>query len=268
MNPAEYEFIIPESEEKATCATSPAESTPGSDPDEESLKARALFPWSEEERCVDKLAPLLYELCKKMNAQGKKGKGFRAWLIANEKKPTTAYRWIREYAEQNGLELPYAHTATKPTSSHVGQGSQAGADTAPAASGASSPIWQVCQMSEPEQIALLGGTFVGVLKSARELLEMPEKAFDPNTQDVAVFGSPEYHWTPQDNSAELAKAQAYLIALKTTLKALNRETKEVRSRVSAVSKHIEKLKDNQQPFFQVVPKAQATGEQPVQKKTA
>jgi hypothetical protein len=74
--------------------------------DEELLKTQALLLWGERDKCEAALAPILYELNKKIQAKGKKGQGFYAWLRANGKSPSTAYRWMKKYASKNGLNEP------------------------------------------------------------------------------------------------------------------------------------------------------------------
>jgi hypothetical protein len=117
-------------------------------------------------------------------------------------------------------------------------------------------------LSEDAQISMLGiGTLAEVLKEAKELVQTPGEQFrssmdlyDPSTQDYAVLGSPEYNWSPQAESGELFKAEAYIVALKIALKALNRETRQVRSQLKALETYINRLNDHQQPLYQVVPK--------------
>jgi hypothetical protein len=208
-------------------------------------------------------------LCKTLNAQGKKGNGFRAWLHANKKSKTTAYRWIGEYCEATHKELPWPQNehakSTSKASSHVGQALPIECSHEPALSPnpvPSIPAVKVEQLSEDAQISMLGiGTLAEVLKEAKELVQTPGEQFrssmdlfDPTTQDYAVLGSPEYNWTPYDNSAELAKAQPYLTALQTTLKALTRGARQVRSQLKALETYINRLNDNEQPLFMVVPK--------------
>jgi hypothetical protein len=77
--------------------------------------------------------------------------------------------------------------------------------------------------------------------------------FDPSTQKYVPFGDPEYKCSPQAKSGELAKAQAYAFVLKTALKALNREIRQVRLRDNSVQDYIKRLNDYEQQFFQVVP---------------
>ena len=91
--------------------------------DEDSLMIKALLIWERYDECESSIAPILYVLCKKLHAPGKKGDGFNKWLKDNGKSKATAYRWIRNYANKNGLELPFQPKAkTTPTLSHVGQG--------------------------------------------------------------------------------------------------------------------------------------------------
>src|ERR1039458_654343 len=75
--------------------------------DEDSLKFRALLLWDKCDKCESEIAPILYVLCKKIHAPGKKDDGFNAWLKANGKPKATAYRWIRKYANEKSLELPF-----------------------------------------------------------------------------------------------------------------------------------------------------------------
>ena len=262
---------------------SPAKTTPGSDTNEESLKASALLLWSEHDRCVVRLAPILYVLCKTLNAQGKKGNGFRAWLHANKKSKTTAYRWIGEYCEATHKELPWPQNehakSTSKASSHVGQALPIECSHEPALSPnpvPSIPAVKVEQLSEDAQISMLGiGTLAEVLKEAKELVQTPGEQFrssmdlfDPTTQEYVLFDSPEYNWSPQEQSGELAKAQAYVVALKTALKALNRETRPMRSQLNGLEKYIKRLNDNEQPFYQVVPKREPLSVNEIQKEAA
>jgi hypothetical protein len=91
--------------------------------DEDSLKLKALLLWDKCDKCEVSIGEILYALCKKLHAPGKKDEGFNAWLKANGKPRATAYRWIKKYAEPLGLELPHvAKAKAKPTLSHVGQG--------------------------------------------------------------------------------------------------------------------------------------------------
>ncbi|WP_348262847.1 hypothetical protein P8935_24030 [Telmatobacter sp. DSM 110680] len=264
MNATKADFIVSDMPEGSCKGISPAPQTPGSDTDEESLMASALLLWSEHDTCVARLAPILYMLCKKLKAQGKKGKGFRAWLVENNKNPTTAYRWIREYTEEKGIALPNVHKAkAKHTSCHLAQSSDTANAKATVGSSVANPAWHISQMNESEQIALLDiGSFAETLSKAKELIEKLAKEFqsasqsyDPQTQELAVYGDQNYQWTPPNNSAEIARAQAYMVALTTTLSALNREAKQARALVAMFKKYIEKLNNNnQQEFFQVVPK--------------
>lgn len=73
---------------------------------ENELKEKALKVWSDHEKCEAILAPLLYELWKRLRAPGSKGQGFDAWLRENKKSRSTAYRWIGAYAEREGLPRP------------------------------------------------------------------------------------------------------------------------------------------------------------------
>ena len=90
-------------------------------------------------------------------------------------------------------------------------------------------------LSEDAQISMLGiGTLAEVLKEAKELVQTPGEQFrrsmdlyDPSTQDWACYGEPEYNWCPEKQSGDLNRAQAYVVALKAALKALNRETRQV-----------------------------------------
>src|ERR1017187_8380308 len=91
--------------------------------DEDSLKIKALLLWDKCDKCESDIGEVLYVLCKKLHAPGKKDEGFNAWLRANGKPRATAYRWIGNYANKNGLELLSQPKAkTKPTLSHLGQG--------------------------------------------------------------------------------------------------------------------------------------------------
>lgn len=83
--------------------------------DEEVLKTQALLLWGERDKCETAIAPILYEIHKKILAKGQKGKGFYAWLKANGKSSSTAYRWIKKYALQNGLEAPATPAEEKGT---------------------------------------------------------------------------------------------------------------------------------------------------------
>lgn len=98
--------------------------------DADSLKLKALQLWetydSFHAKCKEReasVAEVLYVLCKKLHAPGKKDDGFKAWLKSNGRSKATAYRWIRKYADSKGLELPFQpKEKTTPTLSHVGQG--------------------------------------------------------------------------------------------------------------------------------------------------
>lgn len=92
--------------------------------DEDSLKTQALLIWGEHEKCETALAPILYELNKKIQAKGKKGQGFYAWLKANGKSPSTAYRWMRKYARKNGFEPPASPSTKKDGASTLCQVAQ------------------------------------------------------------------------------------------------------------------------------------------------
>src|ERR1039458_4424818 len=188
---------------------SPAQIAPGSDTNEESLKASALLLWSEHDRCVVRLAPILYVLCKTLNAQGKKGNGFRAWLRANKKSKTTAYRWISDYCEATQTELPWPEKkkakSTSETSSHVGQALpiESGHEQALSSNPVpNTPAVKVEQLSESAQISMLDiGTLAEVLQAAKELVQTPGEQFrrsmdlfDPSTQEYVLFDSPEYNW--------------------------------------------------------------------------
>lgn len=97
--------------------------------DEQVLEAQALQLWDEHKKCEEAIAPVLYALCQKLNAKGKKGEGFKAWLKTHKKPKTTAYRWIRHYCKKTNKELPWPEQhkskAEDGTSSHVGQGGSA-----------------------------------------------------------------------------------------------------------------------------------------------
>jgi hypothetical protein len=258
--------------------------------DEDSLKTKALHLWDQRDRGEDQrkrsessIAPVLYVLCKKLNAQGKKGNGFRAWLHANKKSKTTAYRWISEYCKASQKELPWPQKEhskpTSETSSHVGQALPIECSHEPALSPnpvPSIPAVKVEQLSEDAQISMLGiGTLAEVLKDAKELVQTPGEQFrrsmdlfDPSTQEYVLFDSPEYNWSPQVQSGELAKAQAYVVALKTTLKALTRGARQVRSQLKALETYIKRLNDNDQPLYQVVPKRVPLSVKEIQKEAA
>jgi hypothetical protein len=195
----------------------------------------------------------------------------------------TAYRWIGEYCKANNKELPWPEKkqaqSTSNTTSHVGQALPIECSHEPALSPnpvPSIPAVKVALLSEDAQISMLGiGTLAEVLKEAKELVQTPGEqfrssfqAFDPEKHEIVSLDSPDYNWTPYDNSTELAKAQAYLTALQTTLKALNRETRQVRLRVNAVQDYINRLNDYEQPLYQVVPKKLPLAVNEVQKEVA
>jgi phage N-6-adenine-methyltransferase len=127
----------------------------------------------------------------------------------------------------------------------------------------------VATLSEEVQISLLGiSSFAEVIRSAKELAETrgerfrsPWPGFDPERHEFAVLGSPEYNWTPVDNTAEIAEAEAYQIALSTTVEALNRELRRARSLSKTVKAYIEQLNDNGRRLFNIVPKLVPTTKQ-------
>jgi hypothetical protein len=96
-----------------------------SDEQEASLKSKILTLWQEHDQCEADLPRLLYELCKMLHAPGRKGEGFEAWLKANNRPKSTAYRWIRKYTTREGLNPPFEQKAEPKNSSQVARGSTA-----------------------------------------------------------------------------------------------------------------------------------------------
>jgi hypothetical protein len=91
--------------------------------DADSLKLKALLLWDKCDNCEASIGEVLYFLCKKLHAPGKKDVGFNRWLKDHGKPRATAYRWIRKYANKNGLEPPFQPKAKNtPTLSQMGQG--------------------------------------------------------------------------------------------------------------------------------------------------
>ena len=131
-------------------------------------------------------------------------------------------------------------------------------------------------LSEDAQISMLGiGTLAEVLKEAKELVQTPGEQFrssmdlhDPSTQDWACYGDPEYNWRPEKQSDDLIRAQAYVVALKAALKALNRESKQVRSQLNTLGTYINRLNDYGQQLFHVVPKKLPLSVNEIQKEAA
>jgi hypothetical protein len=246
--------------------------------DEQELKTDILALWKQHDECELQIAPLLYQLCKTLHAPGKKGAGFDAWLKANGKSRSTAYRWIRQYCTEHNEQSPWPKKkkgTQAATLSHVAQtlpfvsqevtGTQSESPAVSMQDATEPPIppaVQVSHLNESDQISWLNiGTLAEVLKSAKELGETPAEQcrsaiqlFDPELHDYAVIGDSDYNWTAEVNSAELTKAQAHLVALKTALKALNREARQIRAMVNSVETYINRLQDTEQPMYHVVPK--------------